>query len=204
MSSSIQSIAFILDISKSMDEHYNYIGKKIEISKQLFSRLSEALFRSIKEPYRLHLYVFPSPIPDAIPCEKVYQLTIVDSYTLTIFNRALNSISRTRPTTPLVESLIYVAKDIEDHGLIITITDGIYIGTSSERISELMNVIEEKDIYIVILCLNLNPENLVKLISNRIAIEVLHFSQLHSLLLSNTIEYIIYTKILPKIRRSIT
>lgn len=191
MYSTIPSAAFAIDISRSMDERYGYIGKKIEIARQIFFNLSEVLLR-IRRPYRLHLYVFPSLIPDVIPCEKLYQLTILDAYALTLLKRVVDSITGTRPTTPLIESLTYIANDIESRGLIVVITDGVFIKVSNEKIGKLEEVLKEKDIYVTILNLNMMPPDLERISSDRIEIEMLYPSQLHPLLLNTVIEYIAY------------
>lgn len=205
MSSRVLSIAFVLDISKSMDEQYGYVGKKVEIAKQIvkvFISLSD-LILNIRELYRFYLYVFPSLIPDVRPCEEIHRQIIFNTQTLENLQKVVDSIVETRPTTPLIESLICVANDLDMNGFIIVITDGVYVKISNEKLSELRNIIEEKKLYIIVLCLNKNLEDLMKISSDRIEVEILYASDLYSVLLNNTLKKLIQTKILPRIEKQV-
>lgn len=202
MSSSIPSIAFVMDISRSMDEHYEYVGRRIELAKQLFRNLPEVIFyTSNKKMYRLYFYVFPSYMPDIVPCEKIDQLVILDDYTLMVFRKIVDSVDRTRDTTPLIETLLYVSNDIEKNGLIITVTDGkLTSALDKKKVDELKKRLDEKNLHIIILCLNKISNQLNILSFDRVEIETLYPQQLHNLLLKHTLENIVYTRIRPKIR----
>lgn len=191
--SKIPTIVFAIDISKSMDEKLGYLEKKIELAKQIFLKLSKILFDIIGQ-YRLYLYVFPTIIPDVMPCENLYRITILDRYSLASIDQMASKIPGIRSTTPLIEALTMIARQIEKESIIITITDGEIPTLAKEKINELVEVVDNKNIRIYILVLSTKFVNLTKTLikTDKITIERLYPSSLYSLIIEDTLKIIAY------------
>lgn len=189
MGSGTLCVAFALDVSKSMDDDLEFLGKKIEVAKRFLLRISSFLLKAAGR-YKLHLYLFPSPIPELMPHEKMHQGLVVDHYSIAKLERLLSQVTDTRPTTPLIEALELIAKEVESRCTIVAITDGeiAHPAFSSGRVSALARVLEEKDMKAMIVVLSMSPSFLEALasVARRVHLEVLRPSLLHSGVMDDT------------------
>lgn len=178
-----------MDVSKSMNEDLGFLGRKIEVAKRLLLRISSFLLDAAG-CYRLHLYLFPSSVPDLMPHEKIHQGLVVDRYSIDKLERLLSQVTETRPTTPLIEALERIAQEVESRCAIVAITDGEISHPifSSKRVPDLERVLEGKNMSALIVALSMNPHFLGALMSatRRVHLEVLRPSLLHSGVIDDT------------------
>ncbi|MEM1913239.1 MAG: vWA domain-containing protein [Desulfurococcaceae archaeon] len=186
-------IAFALDVSQSMKDSFGFLGRKIDVAKRLLLELSFFLLKTVG-CYRLHLYLFPSQVPELVPHERLHQGFVTDKYSVDRLETLLSQLTETRPRTPLIEALEKIAMEVESRCVIVVITDGeIAHPAISGRTSELSRVLEEKSIESLILVLNTRPPDFLEALAStvrRIHLEVLRPSLLHSGIIGDTAKHL--------------